>query len=286
MTLVGQTVASFLVGVVLFLGTPIVLGRLGLNRVPRAYYDWATTLGGSALLVNHSKGLVLRWARFDEEVGKWKVSLGGDTKHFDDPADKMGRLFGVPFGLCDWDLGLIFSPADVAVMEVVFGRYRRGELTEEQVVAQASADATQPVVADGGYPEDVEVVTQEWVDAFVQPFAERAGRVVDPKYGRYLGFGSEQPDSTAYVRNLQEIAGQFWDSTSRWDVVKWAMYLVVSFGLMWLGSRVADEGVPTPSPNGGGRADPISHVAPLGDGLALVGQVDVGVAIDVAVGVL
>lgn len=99
--------------------------------LPRAYFKLAMQTFGAGLLVVSSKGVSVRAATWNDEKNGWQIP--GSSKTFEDPNDKMRRLFDKPFGIAvdkpDGG-GVIVNPADADLIQTFKAQLAQGDLSE------------------------------------------------------------------------------------------------------------------------------------------------------------
>jgi hypothetical protein len=97
--------------------------------LPRQYFKLAMQTFGAGLLVVSSKGVSVRAATWNDEKNGWQIP--SSSKTFEDPNDKMRRLFNKPFGIAldkpDGG-GVIVNPADADLIQTFKSQLDQGDL--------------------------------------------------------------------------------------------------------------------------------------------------------------
>lgn len=102
--------------------------------MPRQYFKLAMQTFGAGLLVVSSKGVSIRAASWNDDKNGWQIP--GSNKTFEDPNDKMRRLFNKPFGVAidkpDGG-GVIVNPADADLIQTFKSELAQGNLESDGI---------------------------------------------------------------------------------------------------------------------------------------------------------
>lgn len=228
MSLLLALFAGFFLGIIGFFLVPLVARghRPTGDRIANWYLQLGMSLLGRALLIKRKHGgYYLKASSYDAKHGKEKTVINGETKHFDDPANVMSRLFGWPFALAHEESGSIISPRLAEIGHEVKRRARKGELLVEQ-------DST-------------------YVNGYV-PLGDD-NTLVDPDDALALMPGNANPGTTDWaIEVTKQSLSPFHDA----NIMDYATGLIVAgamWGLCWAGYQVVGD-----SGGGGGSVSEIS----------------------------
>ena len=109
-------IVLFGIGVVLFLGLPIFPKVTGVGRwINRLYLYLATqSISRAAIVVSEHNDIYFKRMKFDSR-GVEKITLGTETKEFEDPDSALHHWMGIPFALADEVRGVLFDPRHAAL---------------------------------------------------------------------------------------------------------------------------------------------------------------------------
>jgi len=238
MGLIMPAIGGLVFGIICYFLLPILIGTVDRDRVPLDHYI-ATSMGilgrGLAIKRKHG-GWWLKQSTFDSKFGKEKTSINGETQHFDDPEALMSQLHGWPFGMAHEESGTIINPRYSELGEVVRDRARDGSLF---------------------YEHDGETLVNGYVRV-----ADAADRLVDVDNALAVLSGDANPGTTKWSKEITEKSQHPFKSGSFVDYMGGIVALGASFGMVWMASKVVDDGV--------GSTIEIGMIDLLGSGAMLV----------------
>lgn len=219
----------FLLGVLMFLGMPVVPAVTNrLHALARLHLWTATRMLKRAAFVITPQGDLLCKRLSPDDAGTELIEFNDTTKEFEDPTNALHWWYGIPFALADEVHGVLFDPrhAAVAMREKMLRDRDRHECP-----ATESEQESHNVIG--------------WQHG-VYEFARNAYELVDLGAIRYLMMGSERAEHPDRVKTFYEnsrIPYESGTSTARWIML--VVAIVGPFTAIWvLASQLGTPGGP------------------------------------------
>jgi hypothetical protein len=115
MSLLIAAPAGFVLGLLVFFLLPFASAQTGWRGPTRMLLVLATMpVRRLAIVVSEHNDVIARPMSFDA-LGVERITIDGDTKAFEDPANRLHSWLGIPFAFADEETGTLFDPRDAAM---------------------------------------------------------------------------------------------------------------------------------------------------------------------------
>jgi len=190
LSLIPWALGFWLVGLLLFFGTPLTIGpklpRSWRTKLCGPYTRMAMKLSGRALLASRSPGASFTPMDRDGETGE-KFTLDGENRHVEDDANVLGRWRGQPFGLAHPSKATVYDASLCAIgpreeAKVTSGKHQTDGGFETDVGVPSDFefvpfDGALPII-----PKDADTRSVDRTDTFVEHALRKFGSRVNAQH--------------------------------------------------------------------------------------------------------